>query len=40
MREMLPYAIIFGQAQQLYGFRLQKQVRTLMMGSALYHGRD
>ena len=34
------YAIIFGQAQQLYGFRLQKQLQTLMMGSALYHGRD
>jgi len=32
-------ARFMGEAEDLYGFRYQKQLQTLMMGSALYNGR-
>jgi hypothetical protein len=32
-------ARFLAQAEGIYGFRYQKQLQTLMMGSALYNGR-
>ena len=35
-----PYSMLAAQAEELYGFRIQKQFQTLMMGAALFNGRQ
>lgn len=39
-QRMLPYAIYFGEAQGLYGFRMEKQLQTLLQAHALMNGRE
>lgn len=38
-KKLIPYSIIFQQAEKIYGFRRQRQLQTLMMASALDDGR-
>ena len=36
----IPYALSLSKAEKVYGFRKQKQLQTLMMGSALARGNE
>jgi len=39
-RGIMRYSTALGQAQQIYGFRYQKQFQVLLEADALMHGRD